>query len=81
VLIADPAFRIILRALRVAKREFVYTVSLSLKMGDVSQSREVELTTANAKVKCDIEEGLTRDEDLRCGNKVRNKEGTGEPRR
>jgi hypothetical protein len=64
VLPADPAFRIILRALRVAKREFVYTVLFSLKLGDVSQSQEIELTAANAKVKCNIEKGMTRDQDL-----------------
>jgi hypothetical protein len=81
VLIADAELRIISRALRVAKREFVYTVLFSLKMGDVLRSQEQQLTAANAEEKCNIQEGLTRDEDLWCGNKVRNKEGAGEPRR
>lgn len=33
----------------------------------------VELTAANAEEKCNIYEGLTRDEDLRCRNTIRNK--------
>ena len=34
-----------------------------------AQSCKVELTASKAEVKCSIEEGITRDEHLRCENK------------
>ena len=66
---SEPAFRIFLRALRVAKRQFVYTAlvhkwSASLRIGDVSRSREVGLTTAKAEIKCNVDEAVTRNDHL-----------------
>ena len=75
VLADEPASRTFLRTLSVAKREFEYTV-LDVPMIRFVQSglmhRGLGLTTANAEVKCNVEEGIGGGEDLRNGNGVRN---------